>query len=103
MNTRIRELRNLLNVNQNDFAISINVSRSLICKIEKGERKLSEHIIDKICKTHGVNKEWLLAGRGEPLLEQNAEFTAFQEMVYKAIIEMNNEQKQSILKCLIQN
>jgi len=64
---RVRFLRkNILKLNQIDFAAKINVSRSNLGNIEIGRINLTERVINDICREFSINKEWLLNGK-EPV------------------------------------
>ncbi len=63
---RIKYLRkNELNITQDNFAKSINVSRSNIGNIEVGRINITDRVIQDICSTYNVNEEWLKNGSGE--------------------------------------
>lgn len=70
MKDRIKEIRIASKKNQTDFAKSISVSRSAICKMESGENSPSEQTISLICRTFNVNEDWLRYGKGEMFLEK---------------------------------
>lgn len=60
---RVRYLRKeILMLTQEDFAKSINISRSNLGSIETGRVNLTERVLTDICDVHGINKDWLLYG-----------------------------------------
>ena len=65
MKNRIKEIRTAVNKNQTDFAKSISISRSAICKMESGENFPSEQTITLICRVYNVNEHWIKTGEGE--------------------------------------
>ena len=65
MNERIKELRTFLKLSQEVFASRINITRSSVSKLEKGENNPSEQTITLICKQFNVSEEWLKNGIGE--------------------------------------
>ena len=65
MKDRIKEVRMTFKKSQTDFAKSISVSRSAICKMESGENSPSEQTISLICDKYNVNEKWLRTGEGE--------------------------------------
>lgn len=64
--SRIREVRNSLNLSQSDFGKQIGVSRDVINNLELARlKKDPEALIRLICKTYNVNYGWLMTGNGE--------------------------------------
>lgn len=68
---RVKYLRKeILHMTQEEFAKSINISRSNIGNIEIGRINLTDRVISDICDIHDVNIEWLLKGIGNPMREK---------------------------------
>ena len=65
MNSRIKELRKHLNINQENFGTRIGVSRSTIANYETGAREPLDAVVTSICKEFSVNELWLRTGSGE--------------------------------------
>lgn len=65
MNERIKELRLILGVSQEDFGLRIGVTRASISNLEKGIRNPSDQTIKSICREFNVNYAWLVDGIGE--------------------------------------
>lgn len=65
MNTRIKELRKVLNLTQDKFAKSINISRSNLSAIENGTINITDRNVKMICSVHDVNENWIRTGEGE--------------------------------------
>jgi transcriptional regulator with XRE-family HTH domain len=63
--TRIRKVRETLNVSQRDFAKHIYISQTLLGDIELGNRNVNDRTIQLIATEFNVNKDWLLTGKGE--------------------------------------
>lgn len=61
----IRALRKALELTQTEFAAQLYVSRDVISNIELKRVEPSEMMINAICKTYDVNREWLETGEGE--------------------------------------
>jgi transcriptional regulator with XRE-family HTH domain len=57
-----------LNMKSGDFAKKAEISQSLISNIIAGKNGPSKATVNLICRTYGVNKEWLLTGEGEMLI-----------------------------------
>lgn len=62
---RLIELRKILNLSQENFGLKLNMTKSAISKIEKGENDLTDKNIKLICKEFNVNEEWLRTGTGD--------------------------------------
>lgn len=65
MKERIKAIRLALELTQDEFADGLDCSRGVVSNIEYGYVQPKEKIINRICKTYNVNKEYILEGRGE--------------------------------------
>lgn len=65
MQSRIKELRKSLGLNQSEFAEKIGMVPSAISNYEAGTRVPSDAIIKSICREFGVSETWLRTGAGE--------------------------------------
>ena len=70
MNERIKKLRKILNLTQQEFANRLGVARNNIAGYETGKRSPSDAVISLICREFNVNKEWLCTGTGEIFMNQ---------------------------------
>lgn len=79
MNERIKELRNILNLTQQEFADKIGTGRGNIAGYETGKRSPSEAVISLICEKFNVNETWFRTGEGEMFIPRtrNQEITDF--------------------------
>lgn len=66
---RVIKVRTDANENQSQFAERLNLNRSTISLLEKGERNYTERTLKDICEKYNVNYEWLKDGEGEPYKE----------------------------------
>lgn len=73
MNTRIRELRKMLGMTQQEFADRLGLKRGTITNYELGRNEPLEAVLSFICQTFCVNREWLENGTGEPFGKVNKE------------------------------
>ena len=73
INERIKKLRSVLNLTQQEFSKKIFISQSSYGGIETGERKINERIIQLISTQFGVSKDWLKNGNGEMFIEDNVD------------------------------
>jgi len=65
INQRIKDVRKVLGLTQQDFANDLKISQSHAGAIELGSRKIPERIIKMISFTYKVNENWLKTGKGE--------------------------------------
>lgn len=65
MNTRIKALRNALNLTQEEFANRLGIKRNTVGNYETGNRIPSKQTITSICREYSVNEMWLREGKGE--------------------------------------
>jgi len=63
--TRIKRIRNILNISQNEFAKRLGISQSTLAMIEVNKRNFSDKHIKLICSEFNVNERWLRTGEGE--------------------------------------
>lgn len=82
MNTRIKKLRNSLNLSQKEFGAKIGLKPTSMCDIENGRCNINERVIISICAKFNVNEEWLKYGRGEMFNINDKKFNEFFE-IYK--------------------
>lgn len=73
MNTRIRELRKTLELNQTDFGSRIGVKQGTVASYESGARAPLDSVVRSICREYNVNEDWLRTGQGEMFLSNNRE------------------------------
>jgi len=83
MNTRIKELRKVLNLSQKEFGSAIGL-RSSISEIENKKAPITERTIIAICNIFNVNEEWLRSGNGEMFVNEDKKFKEFFE-IYKTL------------------
>lgn len=69
MNSRIRELRNVLNLSQKEFAQKIGLKQNAISYMEKIGSTVTEQNIKAICSQFNVNEYWLRTGLGNMFFE----------------------------------
>lgn len=80
MNTRIRELRKALNLNQKDFAQKIGLKQNAISYMEKTGSTITEQNIKTICSQFSINENWLRTGSGDMFLENEKKQKEFFEI-----------------------
>lgn len=70
MNERIRDLRNALNLTQQEIADKLGTSRGNIAGYETGRRSPSDAVVSLICREFNVNEEWLRSGQGDMFIKK---------------------------------
>jgi transcriptional regulator with XRE-family HTH domain len=73
INSRIKILREHLNLSQEEFANQIGFKRNSVSLIENGNRNISEKGIKVILEKFPVYEEWLRNGNGEMLYDYTPE------------------------------
>jgi transcriptional regulator with XRE-family HTH domain len=66
MKERIKQIRQMSDMTQLQFAEKIGLSRNYVAMIEIGQREPSDRTIADICREFGVDRVWLETGAGEP-------------------------------------
>lgn len=66
MNNRISFIRKHENLNQQEFADRLSLTKNFISLLETGGRTPSDRTISDICREFGVDRVWLTEGIGEP-------------------------------------
>lgn len=69
MKFRLKELRNTLELTQQEFADRIGTTRNAVGNYETGNRKPLDTVIKSICREFNVNEEWLRTGQGKMFVE----------------------------------
>ena len=78
INERFREVREMLNQSQEDFAQKASRTRSEIKNIEYGKTTPKPEVIQSICSAWGIDRIWLETGVGEPFrpMDRNEQIAA---------------------------
>lgn len=69
LNERIRKLRKVLDLTQQQFADRIRVKRNTVATYEMGRSEPSDSAISLMCREFNVNETWLRTGEGEMFLQ----------------------------------
>ena len=65
MHTRIKELRKLQSLTQQEFADRLGIKRATVATYETGRSIPIDAVINLICREFGVSESWLRTGEGE--------------------------------------
>lgn len=76
MNSRIKEIRENMEMTQESFGNRIGSARNTIAKYENGNRTPSNAVVLAICKEFGINEEWLRYGTGDKWKNEIDDFTS---------------------------
>lgn len=93
LNDRIKELRRILGLTQEEFGAKIGLVKSGISRIESGATGTTEQTLRSICREFGASYLWLTTGEG-PMLEEGSDDTALHIMVDRVMASENNRVKQ---------
>ena len=79
MNERLKEIRKLNKLTQEEFSKKIGITQSTVTAYECGNRVPSDSVILNICRAFNINETWLRTGEGEMLkpVSKDAEIAAF--------------------------
>lgn len=66
MGKRIKQLRKQHKYTQKQVADFLDISQSLLAKVEKGERNLKLTKLSKLCALYDCTEEYILYGEGTP-------------------------------------
>jgi transcriptional regulator with XRE-family HTH domain len=92
---RIKQLRALLRLSQQDFAAALKLSNAYISEIEQGKRLVNERVIHLIALTYGVNEAWLSKGE-RPIFEKLDDVRAQQAL--KSFMKLDGFFQEFILR-----
>ncbi len=71
MNERIKELRKVLGLTQQQFADKIGIKRTTIATYENGRNTPIDAVISLICLKFNVNETWLREGSGDMFISSD--------------------------------
>lgn len=95
---RVRLIRKSPGINKTlvEFGQSLGVSKSSISDIEVGRRVLTDQMALAICRTYGVNEEWLRTGAGEMFIQIDRS-----EKLARMVDELLADREESFRKRLV--
>ena len=65
INERLKTIRTALKLSQREFSKGIFFEQSAYARMEQGQTRLNERIIELICAKYQVSREYLKNGKGE--------------------------------------
>lgn len=66
MNERIKKIRLMNKLNQEEFGNRIGIKRSSVSLLESGKNSPADRTVKLICQEFGINENWLRTGNGVP-------------------------------------
>ena len=82
-----------MGVTQKQFGYRIGISNTYLSEVESEKKVPSEPLLLAIEYKFGVNKDWIIRGKGEKYVKERFPFTKKEEGLIKAIREMPEENK----------
>lgn len=81
MKERIKKLRKVLNLTQQEFADRLGINRGNIATYETRDGNPGSSVINLICREFGVSENWLRTGEGEMFIQRSRddELAAFMD------------------------
>ena len=95
---RIEEFRKAKNLKKVDLANTAHLSAAAITLLCNGTNDPSNQTVSMLCDAYGVNKTWLLTGKGSMFEPSNRkdEIADIVQRLYRA----DNDSKTALIKCL---
>lgn len=67
---RIKQLRKILGVTQEELASKMKINRAYWSAVETGKRSITSKMMMQLCVTFNVSIDWLITGIGHPTIGQ---------------------------------
>lgn len=98
MKNRIKELRRSKKLTQEEFADKIFLKKSAISAYENGTREVPDRVINNICSAFNVNKNWLVNGTGNMMVDltDDTNFDEEVKILLRKIQTLDDKDKQAI-------
>ena len=71
MSERLKELRKMLGLTQQEFADRLGIKRNAVTNYEVGRNAPADMVVSLICREFNVSEEWLRTGKGEPFAKKS--------------------------------
>lgn len=81
MNERLKQIRKVLKLSQEDFGRRLGVGKSAISYLESGRSNLTDQMIKSICREYNVDFHWLTTGKGEMFSDSDLDIMAIIDRV----------------------
>lgn len=100
MNTRFKELRKRLALNQEEMGNKLGVTNTAISKWENGERGIPDSAIISICREFNVNEIWLRTGVGE-MFRPRSDAEELAELVSTRLVDAPDAFQAALVRMLL--
>lgn len=105
---RIKYLRRVLNIKQQEMALKLNLQSGSLSDIERKKTKtVTYRVINDICREYSVNEEWLRYGQGEIFVRPDTfsldeyakknNLTDLELDIIKGYMELDSNLRQSLM------
>lgn len=71
MSERLKELRKILGLTQQEFADRLGIKRNAVTNYEVGRNSPADIVVSLICREFNVSESWLRTGEGEPFAKKS--------------------------------
>ncbi|MBO7252784.1 MAG: helix-turn-helix transcriptional regulator [Oscillospiraceae bacterium] len=85
INERFREVREYLNLSQDEFATKANRTRSEIKNIEYNKTSPKEEVIKAVCAAHNINRKFLELGEEPKIITEPDDDSAYISELLNAV------------------
>lgn len=100
MNERIKYIREINKLSQEEFGKRIGITKASVSRIESGVNNPSSQTLILICQEFGINKEWLESGEGDILNNLDATDILFSHV--GELLGHSSPKKRAVLSALIE-
>lgn len=90
---RIKQLRQSLDLTQDEFGGRLGITKASVSKIENGANSASEQTLRSMCREFGASYVWLTTGEGS-MFENGGDDAALHVMVDRVMASENERVKQ---------
>lgn len=101
--SRLKELREYLNLSQTELSTRIRLNQSYYSQIERGQAKLNDRIIKLICDEFNVCEDWLRGAETDMFRLTQPEEKESKESVGFAIFKTLSLEKQEFALSVLRN
>lgn len=98
--TRLRQLRQLRKLKQEDLAAAASCDRSMVSLIENGKKKAGLDLVVRLAEFYGVSVDWLLHGNGTAEGAITPPLNPLEIQVLETLRKLPPEQAQMMLRML---
>ena len=83
---KIKQLRQSLNLSQDEFGQIFGIQKQMVSSLEKDKLKLNNEKLELLCDKYNVNINWLLCSKGtmfDEVKENNEDIKALFEKMFE--------------------